>query len=97
MSRSTADRISGVGSTASGWLFQALERISPDTKDSVARRMARGHVKLCWLTGGRFVGKPGAPSLLLTTTGRRSGQPRTTALFYLADGDRQVLVASYAG
>jgi deazaflavin-dependent oxidoreductase (nitroreductase family) len=35
--------------------------------------------------------------LLLTTTGRKTGQPRTTPLFYLPDGERLVLVASYAG
>jgi len=35
--------------------------------------------------------------LLLTTTGRKTGQRRTTPLFYLPDGDRLVLIASYAG
>ena len=34
------------------------------------------------------------PSLLLRTTGRRSGAPRTTALSYARDGDDYVLVAS---
>src|SRR4051812_38332266 len=45
--------------------------------------------------GGRFPG--GAPLLLLTTIGRKSGQPRTTPLIYLADGDDLVVVASKAG
>ena len=31
------------------------------------------------------------PILLLTTTGRRSGQPRTTPLFYVRDGDALVV------
>jgi deazaflavin-dependent oxidoreductase (nitroreductase family) len=39
----------------------------------------------------------GVPTLLLTTTGRRSGQPRTTPLIYANDGDRYVIVASYGG
>lgn len=39
----------------------------------------------------------GADLLLLTTTGRRTGQPRTTPLLYLADGNRWVVVASNAG
>lgn len=35
--------------------------------------------------------------LLLTTTGAKSGQPRTTPLAYSMDGDRYVVVASKAG
>ncbi|MBI1844500.1 MAG: nitroreductase family deazaflavin-dependent oxidoreductase [Actinobacteria bacterium] len=45
--------------------------------------------------GGRFSRR--APICLLTTTGRRSGQPRTVPLLYLADGDDVVLVASKGG
>jgi len=36
----------------------------------------------------------GVPSLLLRTTGRRSGVERTTALVYARDGEGYVLVAS---
>jgi hypothetical protein len=36
----------------------------------------------------------GAPTLLLTTTGRRSGDPTTTPLIFGRDGDDFVLVAS---
>jgi deazaflavin-dependent oxidoreductase (nitroreductase family) len=36
-------------------------------------------------------------SLLLTTTGRRSGRPRPTPVLYLEDGDRLVVVASNFG
>ena len=39
----------------------------------------------------------GVTTLLLTTTGRRSGQPRTTPLIYGKDGDRYVIVASRGG
>ena len=51
------------------------------------------------VTGGRLGAKflRGAPVGLLTTTGRRSGEPRTTPLIYLADGERVVLVASQGG
>ncbi|HZP38677.1 MAG TPA: nitroreductase family deazaflavin-dependent oxidoreductase [Methylomirabilota bacterium] len=39
----------------------------------------------------------GVPTLLLTTTGRRSGQARTTPLIYGRDGERYVIVASRGG
>jgi deazaflavin-dependent oxidoreductase (nitroreductase family) len=39
----------------------------------------------------------GTDTLLLTTKGRKSGQPRRTALIYGKDGDRYVVVASYGG
>ena len=45
--------------------------------------------------GGRFRG--GAPVLLLTTVGRKSGQPRTAPLLYLEDGENLVIVASKGG
>jgi deazaflavin-dependent oxidoreductase (nitroreductase family) len=39
----------------------------------------------------------GAPILLLTTTGRRSGEQRTSALIFGRDGDDLLLVASQGG
>src|SRR5919204_2750892 len=39
----------------------------------------------------------GAPILLLTTTGRKSGKPRTMPLLYLEDDGRLVVVASSGG
>src|SRR4051812_25394767 len=39
----------------------------------------------------------GTVTLLLTTTGRRSGEQRTTPLIYQPDGDRYVVVASQGG
>ena len=39
----------------------------------------------------------GAPTLLLTTTGRRTGEPTTTPLIFGRDGDDFVLVASQGG
>ena len=44
--------------------------------------------------GGGFTG---APMLLLTTTGRRSGERRTNPMMYLADGDRLLVFASKGG
>ena len=39
----------------------------------------------------------GGDLLLLTTVGRRTGQPRTTPLFYLAEEGRWIVVASNGG
>lgn len=39
----------------------------------------------------------GVPTLLLTTTGRRSGQPRTTPLIFGRDGDDYLVIASMGG
>jgi proline iminopeptidase len=39
----------------------------------------------------------GAPILLLTTKGHASGQPRTTPLIFLQDGDNVAVVASKGG
>jgi deazaflavin-dependent oxidoreductase (nitroreductase family) len=44
--------------------------------------------------GGPF---EGAPVLLLTTTGARSGERRTTPVMYLPDGERTVIFASKGG
>jgi deazaflavin-dependent oxidoreductase (nitroreductase family) len=50
------------------------------------------------LSGGRIGGRVGGgPVLLLTTTGRKSGQPRTAPVLYLADGDRYVVINTNAG
>ncbi|WP_018657035.1 nitroreductase family deazaflavin-dependent oxidoreductase [Actinomadura flavalba] len=58
----------------------------------------REHVEKYQETGGE-VGHDwqGATVLLLTTTGRKSGEPRTTPLIYQPDGDDFVIVASKGG
>ena len=43
---------------------------------------------------GQFVG---APRLLLTSTGAKTGAQRTNPMMYLADGERLVVFASKAG
>ena len=49
------------------------------------------------LTGGRVSSVYPTPVMLLTTTGAKSGQPRTLPLLYLTDGERLVLMASNYG
>lgn len=44
--------------------------------------------------GGTF---QNAPVALLTTTGRKSGEPRVSPLLYLREGDRVILGASRGG
>ncbi len=56
------------------------------------------HGRLYRLTAGAIGHRTaGLTHLLLTTTGRRSGAPRTVALTYLAHGGEYVLVASNGG
>ena len=58
----------------------------------------RLHAAIYRLTRGRVLGRVGGqPVLLLETAGRRTGQPRTTPVQYLAEGDTFVVVASNAG
>jgi len=50
------------------------------------------------ISGGRLGGRSGAHDIvLLTTTGRKSGEPRTVPVAAMPDGDRRILVASNAG
>ena len=56
------------------------------------------HRRVFKISGGRLGGRViGMPVLLLTSTGRKSGEAREVALTYLADGDRFVVAASNAG
>lgn len=67
-------------------------------KDTVARAITTLHTQVYRRTGGKFGAKAGKTQMmLLTITGRRSGQPRTTPLNCIADGDRYLAVASYGG
>ncbi|WP_127781902.1 nitroreductase family deazaflavin-dependent oxidoreductase [Rhodococcus sp. X156] len=71
----------------------------------VIKAMSAVNVRLYQLTGGRVGSKwrvgsafpRGIPVCLVTTTGRKTGQPRVSPLLFLPDGDRIVLVASQGG
>jgi deazaflavin-dependent oxidoreductase (nitroreductase family) len=70
--------------------------------DASMRDVLSAHVRLYQETNGRdgpVVVENGRKqdALLLTTTGRRSGEPRTAALYYGRDGDSWLVVASLAG
>jgi deazaflavin-dependent oxidoreductase (nitroreductase family) len=64
----------------------------------VMRAAGAFHRGLYRLSGGRL-GRALGPMqiLLLTTTGRKSGQARTWPLVYFRDGDRLLVVASAGG
>jgi deazaflavin-dependent oxidoreductase (nitroreductase family) len=66
--------------------------------DSAVRFSGRLQAKLYRLTGGRIGGRfAGEPVLVLTTTGRKSGEPRRTTVLYEQDDDRLVVVGSNTG
>lgn len=65
---------------------------------ALVRTVDRLTQRLYVATDGRLGHRQGRwRVLLLTTTGRRTGEPRTHALLYLADGGRLLVVASNNG
>ncbi len=73
-----------LNSAGTGVLIKWMSRIN-----TLAYKVSGGRV------GGTFL--KGAPVALLTTIGRKSGEPRVSPLLFLRDGDRVVLVASQGG
>ncbi|MFI5893850.1 nitroreductase/quinone reductase family protein [Actinoplanes sp. NPDC051513] len=63
----------------------------------VARRLVTIDRWLGRVTRGRVVALGMAPSLMLTTTGRHSGLPRSNPLQFVRDGDSLVVIASNWG
>lgn len=62
---------------------------------TVLRAINRIHIFLYRQTGGSVWGRMlGSPVLLLTTTGRKSGQPRTVPLVYTRLGDQYAVIAT---
>ena len=57
------------------------------------------HVRVYRETGGKVghIWREGSTILLLTTTGRKSGEKRTVPLIYAQEGDRYVIIASKGG
>lgn len=65
---------------------------------ALLRLMSSTHAFWYQLSGGIIGGSVfGAPVLILTHTGRKSGRKRTSPLLYLQDGDTFVIVASKRG
>jgi deazaflavin-dependent oxidoreductase (nitroreductase family) len=78
-----SDRVYTRLSTSSAWALKAFGKLN---------------VPLYRASKGRLFGQiAGTPVLLLTTVGRRSGQPRTVPVVYLPDGDRMIVIGSNAG
>jgi F420H(2)-dependent quinone reductase len=76
----------------------AIARFSNALGARGLRWAGRLNVPLYRLSGGRIGGRVGrAPVLLLTTTGRRSGQKRTAPVVYLADGENVIVINTNAG
>ncbi|HET7137873.1 MAG TPA: nitroreductase family deazaflavin-dependent oxidoreductase [Gaiellaceae bacterium] len=67
--------------------------------EDATKLYGKEHVRRYRETGGEVghIWKEGSTVLLLTTKGRKSGEPRTTPLIYASDGDRYVIVASQGG
>jgi len=73
-------------------------RISTAIPAGALRAIGKLNVPLYRASRGRLFGRlDRAPVLLLTTTGRKSGVPRTAPVVYLADGERIVVIGSNAG
>ena len=73
-------------------------RLSDRFIAGVLRVFSRVHMAVYRRTGGIIGGRIfGNRMLLLTTTGRKTGQPRTTPVGYLTDGDALIIVGGAAG
>src|ERR1700716_2245076 len=65
---------------------------------SITGQVLRFHEQVYKRTDGRVGHRMiGVPTLLLRTTGRRSGATRTNGLVYARDGDDYLVVASNGG
>ena len=67
--------------------------------DAVIKWMSRAQTFVYKRTGGKFADKflRGAAVGILTTIGRKTGEPRDVPLLYLREGRRVILVASSGG
>jgi deazaflavin-dependent oxidoreductase (nitroreductase family) len=81
-------------------LFKAVEGVGGTKLGSrLGRLMVPLDRRMLQRSNGRrgLLGSMAPPTLLLTTTGRTSGQPRTTPLYYHQDGDRIFVMGSNFG
>ena len=76
-----------------------VERLNAPSTGTAIKWMSRIQTWVFKKTGGRFGDKflRGAAVGILTTMGRKSGEPRESPLLYLQEGRRIVLVASKGG
>lgn len=75
-----------------------MGRMSTPLGERGLRLLGKLNVPLYRATRGRLFGRLGrAPVLLLTSTGRRSGMPRTAPVLYMRDGDRLIVIGSNIG
>ena|SRR6185312_9867733 len=76
----------------------ALSRFSMSMPAWALRASGKLNVPVYRLSRGRIGGKVGrAPVLLLTSTGRKSGQQRVAPVLYMRDGPNVVVIGSNAG
>lgn len=79
------------------WMARA-SRLRVRLRRAGITAMSRTHRALYRASRGRILGSvAGMPVLLLTTTGRRSGKPRTTPLTFFRDGSDLVVIGSNGG
>jgi len=80
-------------------MASAMQRLLKSAGESnFWKYTGRLHTWLYRTTGGRVGHRAGhIAHLLLTTTGRKSGEARTVALTYMPDGDDYIVVASNGG
>ena len=78
---------------------QTVLKTNSTRKSNTVQRFFTGtHTFVYRLSSGKIGGRVGkSPVLLLTTTGRKTGQQRTIPLLYLNNGDNLILVASNGG
>ena len=71
---------------------------TPTTK-RIIKWMSRANTWIYQKTDGKIGGKflQGAPVALLTTTGRKTGEPRVSPLLFWREGNRIVFIASQGG
>lgn len=76
-----------------------VERLNAASTGTVIKWMSRINTWLFKKSGGKLGNKflRGAEVGILTTTGRKSGEPRDSPLLFLQEGKRIVLVASQGG
>jgi F420H(2)-dependent quinone reductase len=79
-------------------LDRVFSRITTSIPVSAVRASGKLQTRFYRLSGGRLWGKfARKPVLMLTTTGRRSGQSRSTVVLYMAHGENIVVIGSNAG